>query len=162
MIRQASIVSLIILAVILQMAFFPAHFAEPFKPNLLMIFVVFLGFRGTTLWGGVGAFLLGLLQDSTGGIYFGLNGFSCLFIFIVLKTVARGLYIDSRPLMVLSVFLATVLNGLLNLLTLLVFSVADGIYSTILSTVVPQGIITALIAYMVCNSVPPAKREKLT
>jgi rod shape-determining protein MreD len=161
MIRQAKIVSLIFLTVILQVAFFPSHFADPFKPNLFMIFIVYLGFRGTTLWGGVGALLLGLLQDSIGGIYFGLNGFSCLFIFIVLKTVAHRLFTDSRPLMVLSVFLATVLNGLLNLLTLLVFSVADGIYSTILSDIVPQGIITALIAYMVCSSAPSGKREEM-
>jgi hypothetical protein len=63
--------------------------------------------------------------------------------------------------MVMSVFLATVLNGLLNLLTLLVFSVVDGIYSTILSDIVPQGIITALIAYIVCSFVPPGKREEM-
>jgi rod shape-determining protein MreD len=160
MIKQVKIVLLIILTVILQVAFFPSHLAEPFKPNLFMIFIVFLGFRGNTLWGGMWAFLLGLLQDSISGIYFGLNGFSFLIIFIMLKTIAHRLYTDSCPLMMLSVFLATVLGGCLNLLLLLVFSVADGVYSTILSDIFPQGFITALITYLVCRVVPPGKREE--
>ena len=151
----------IILTVILQVAFFPAHFADPFKPNLFMIFIVYLGFRGSMQWGGVGAFLLGLLQDSISGIYFGLNGLTCLLIFIMLKAVAHRLYTNSRLLMVLGVFLATIVNGLLSMLVLLVFSVAEGIYSTILPDIVPQSIMTALIAYMVYSVVPSGKREEM-
>jgi rod shape-determining protein MreD len=161
MIKNIKIVLFIILAVILQVAFLPSHLADPFKPNLFMIFIVYLGFRGSIRWGGVLAFLLGLLQDSISGIYFGLNGFSCLLIFILVKTLAHRLYTDSRALIVLSVFLATVLNGFLNLLLLLLFSVADGIYSSVLSAIVPQGLMTALIAYMVCSFVFSGKREEM-
>lgn len=161
MIWHIKIVLLIILTVVLQVAFFPTHFADPFKPNLFMIFVVYLGFRGSKRWGGVGAFLLGLLQDSISGIYFGLNGLTCLLIFIMLKAVAHRLYTNSRLLMVLGVFLATIVNGLLSLSVLLVFPGAEGIYSTILPDIVPQSLMTALIAHLVYSVVPPGKREDM-
>ncbi|MEI8355162.1 MAG: rod shape-determining protein MreD [Deltaproteobacteria bacterium] len=161
MIKNIKIVLFTILAVILQVAFFPSHLADPFKPNLLMILIVYLGFRSSFLYGGIFAFLLGLLQDSISGLYFGLNGFSSLLIFILLKTVAHRLYADGRAIIVLSVFLATLLNGLLNLLLLLVFSVADGIYSSVFSSIVPQGLMTALISGMVYRFAVSGRREEL-
>lgn len=161
MTARIRIILLIILSVILQTAFFPVHISDPFKPNLLIMFIVYMGFTERVWWGGVGSFLLGLVQDSLSGIYFGLNGFSFLLIFIILKAVSHRLYTDSRPLMVIAVFLATVLNGLVSLLLLAVFSIAPGLYSTIFSTIIPQGFVNALIAYMVFRILPLRKREEI-
>lgn len=152
---------LIILSVILQAAFFPVHFSDPFKPNLLIIFIVHMGFTERVWWGGVGSFLLGLVQDSLSGIYFGLNGFSFLLIFIVLKAVSHRLYTDSRLLMVMAVFLATAINGLVSLLLLTAFSIAPGLYSTIFPNIIPQCFVNAFIAYMVFRILPLRKREEI-
>lgn len=154
------IVFLIILSIILQVAFFPAHFADPFKPNLLLIFVVYLGFRENIRWGGVGSFLLGLIQDSLSGIYFGLNGFSFLLIFVILKAASHRLYTDSRALMVVGVFLATVFNGFLSIVLLGVFSIAETMYSTVLSNILPQSMVNAILAYVVLGIISPGKKEE--
>lgn len=158
---RIKIILLITLSFVLQMAFFPAHFADPFKPNLLIMFIVYMGFRESVLWGATGSFLLGLLQDSLSGMYFGLNSFSFLLIFIVLKAVSHRLYTDSRSLMVLGAFLASICNGFLNLLMLAVFSLAPGMYSTVLSVIIPQSMVNALIAYLVFSIVPLGKREEI-
>jgi rod shape-determining protein MreD len=120
-----------------------------------------MGFTERIWWGGVGSFLLGLVQDSLSGIYFGLNGFSFLLIFIILKAVSHRLYTDSRLLMVLAVFLATVFNGLVSLLLLAVFSIAPGLYSTILSAIIPQCFVSAIIAYLAFGIMPLRKREEI-
>jgi rod shape-determining protein MreD len=155
------LISLAVLSLILQTAIFPEHLADSFKPDLLIIFVVYLGFRGRIRWGGIGSFALGLVQDSLSGIYFGLNGFSFLLIFILFKAVSHRLYTDSRWLMVLGVFLASFLNGMLDILLLGVFSVADGLYSTVLSDILPHCMMNAILAYMVFTIVPLGKREEM-
>jgi rod shape-determining protein MreD len=94
-------------------------------------------------------------------MYFGLNSFSFLLIFIVLKAVSHRLYTDSRVLMVLGAFLASICNGFLNLLMLAVFSLAPGMYSTVLSVIIPQSLVNALIAYLVFSIVPLGKREEI-
>ena len=154
------IVFLIILSIILQVAFFPAHLSDPFKPNLLLIFVVYMGFRENIRWGGGGSFLLGLIQDSLSGIYFGLNGFSFLLIFVILKALSHRLYTDSRALMVVGVFLATVFNGFLSIVLLGVFSIAETMYSTVLSNILPQSMVNAILAYVVLGIISPGKKEE--
>jgi rod shape-determining protein MreD len=154
------IIFLIIISMILQVAFFPAHLADPFKPNLLLMFVVYMGFRENIRWGGISSFLLGLVQDSLSGIYFGLNGFSFLLIFVILKAVSHRLYTDSRALMVVGVFLATIFTGFLGLFLLGVFSIAESMYSTVLSNILPQSIVNAIVAYVVFGIIPLGKKEE--
>jgi rod shape-determining protein MreD len=48
--------------------------------------------------------------------------------------------------MLLVVFLATIVNGLLHLLLLLVFPTATGIYMTILSALIPQALVNTLFS----------------
>ena len=62
---------------------------------------------------------------------------------------ADRLYTDSRYLMVLVVFLATVVNGLLHLVLLFLFPNTNGMYAPILSGLIPQGLVNALIASLV-------------
>ncbi len=157
---RIKLIILVILSIILQTAFFPDHFADPFKPDLLIIFVVFLGFRGRIWSGGTGSFMLGLVQDSLSGVYFGLNGFSFLLIFILLKAVSHRFYTDSRWLMVSGVFLASIINGLLVILLLAVFSVADGIYATVFSNMLQHSVMNAFLAYLISIIVPLGKREE--
>jgi rod shape-determining protein MreD len=135
---------MIIIALLLQVTIFPAYLADPFKPNLLVIAVAYLGLKTFRL-GGL-AFCLGLVQDCFSGLYLGLSGFSFLSIYLLLNMTAGRLYADNRFLMVIVVFLATVVNGLLQLLLLLIFSTANGIYATLLPSIIPEALVNSLIA----------------
>jgi len=148
MFKPLKIILLIIAALILQVTILPAYLIDPFKPNLLIIAVVYIGFKTGEL-GAFPAFALGILQDCFSGIYLGLNGFSYLCIYFILNLMSDRLYTDSRYLMVIVVFLATLLNGLLNLLLLFLFPPVTSIYSTILPDLLPQGLVNALFSTLI-------------
>jgi rod shape-determining protein MreD len=120
--------------------------ADPFKPNLLLVTVVWIGLTASTLWGAALVYLLGLVQDTVSGLYLGLNGFSYLITFLVLHSLANRLYADSRYLMTIAVFTATLACGISQLILLALFSSAGGIVATLISSLVPQSIVNALAA----------------
>jgi rod shape-determining protein MreD len=148
MLKPLKIIILIIAALILQVTILPAYLSDPFKPNLLIVAVVYIGFKTGDL-GAFPAFALGILQDCFSGIYLGLNGFSYLCIYFILNLTADRLFTDNRYLMVFVVFLATLFNGVLNLLLLLLFPPINSIYATILPDLLPQGLVNALFSTLI-------------
>ncbi len=149
MIKTAKLVVMVIVALLFQITIFPPYLLDPFHPNLLIVLVVYLGLRSKGRSGALAAFSIGLLQDCFSGIYFGLSGFSYLCIFFALNMTAGRFYTDSRFLMVIVIFLSTLVNGLLNLLLLLIFSAADGVYATLLSSLLPHALVNALIGSLI-------------
>jgi len=145
MLTAFKISAFITAALLLQVTILPAYLADPFKPNLLIIAVTYLGLK-TGRGGGFVAFALGLLQDCFSGIYMGLNGFSFLSLYLILNLAADRLYTNSRYLMLFVVFLATIVYGVLHLLLLLVFPPATGIYLTILAALIPQALVNTLFS----------------
>ncbi len=160
MLKYLNIFVLVIIGVIFQVNIFPAYLADPFKPNVLLIFVAYFGFRAGFRFGAPCSFLLGLLQDSFSGIYFGLNAFSFLLIFMLYHEVAARLYTGSRTLLVLGTVLAIVLNASIQFLLLLLFSSSDGAFSSIFGAILPQGLATALVSACVVILFPRAGREE--
>ncbi|MBT0653997.1 rod shape-determining protein MreD [Geomobilimonas luticola] len=149
MLRFVKIAVVIAVALLLQVTLLPAYLRDPFQPNILVTIVAWVGLRKQPPLGGVAAFLLGLLQDTFSGLYLGLNGFTYLVMYILLQSIAHRLYTDSRYLMILVVFLATIGNGILQLLLLILFSAAPGIYSAILPPLLPQALVNALVTSVV-------------
>ncbi|HJV66162.1 MAG TPA: rod shape-determining protein MreD [Geomonas sp.] len=161
MIQYLKITGCVLAALLLQMTLLPQYLQDPFQPNLIIILVVWLGLKWPGGWAGVGAFGLGLLQDSFSGIYLGLNGFSYLCIYTVLSSLADRLYTDNRVLLVLVVFLATLGSALLNVLMLAVFSVSKGIYASVLPALVPQALMNALVASLLfCMRLPVSEESR--
>jgi len=136
----------LICAFILQVTVFPAILADPFKPNLLLVIVVWIGLTASSLWGAALVYLLGLAQDAVSGLYLGLNGFIYLITFIVLHGIANRLYADSRYLMTIAVFTATFVCGFSQLVLLALFSSAGGIVATLFFSLIPQSLVNALAA----------------
>jgi rod shape-determining protein MreD len=159
MIKFLKIVLIVYAALLAEVTLLPAHVADPFKPNLLILAVATLGLREGGWHGGVLAFLLGLIADCFSGIYLGLTAFSFLCIYLVLRKVAGRLYTDNLYLMVLVVALATVANGVVQLLLLLMFSVAGGVYAVLLPSLIPQALVNALAASLVFGAQPFTLRE---
>ncbi|RII27305.1 MAG: rod shape-determining protein MreD [Geobacter sp.] len=136
-------------ALILQESFFPAYLRDPFQPNLVVIIVAWVGLRKRPPLGAVVVVLLGLLHDTFSGLYLGLNAFTYLVMYFLLQSIAHRLYTDSRYLMILVVFLATLGNGVLHLFLLLLFSAAPGVYAAIFPALLPQALVNALAASIV-------------
>ncbi|SNB44694.1 rod shape-determining protein MreD [Geobacter sp. DSM 9736] len=146
MIKALKLVVILTAALLLQVTLLPRWVADPFQPNLLIVFVVYLGLRGGGRADWTLVLLLGLIQDSFSGIYLGLHGFCYLLVYLFLKSVADRVYADSSRLVILMVFIATVVTGLLQILLLSMFSAAPGIYASIFYALVPQGLVSALAA----------------
>ncbi|MBU5636349.1 rod shape-determining protein MreD [Geomonas sp. Red69] len=146
MIAYLKIAAILLAALLLQMTLLPRYLLDPFQPNLIIILVVYLGLKLPHRFAGVTVFALGLLQDSFSGIYLGLHAFSYLCIYTLLSELADRLYTDNRALFVLVVFIATIMSALLNLLLLLVFSVGNGLYASLLPALLPQALVNALVA----------------
>nr|HOP41128.1 rod shape-determining protein MreD [Geobacteraceae bacterium] len=160
MFKHLNIFVLVIVGIIFQVNVFPAYLADPFKPNVLLVFVVFMGLRAGFRFGALSSFLFGLVQDTFSGLYFGLNAFSYLLIFTLYHEVATRLYTGSRLLMILCTFLAVVLNACVQYLLLLVFSSSEGAFSSIFAAVFPQGLTTALVAASLFFLFPHAFSEE--
>jgi len=149
MIKFLKIVMIVYAALLVQVTVFPAYFADPFQPNLIVIVIVYLGLREGGWRGGCLVFLMGLVEDCFSGIYLGLSAFSFLSIYLAMRKMSDRLYTDNLYLMVLVVFLATLVNGLIHLLLLLLFPTAAGIYKTLLPSLLPQALVNALVASII-------------
>jgi rod shape-determining protein MreD len=138
------------LLIVLQVSILPAYLEEPFKPNLLIILVCFLALRGeSAVLGAIAAYLSGLIHDVFSGLYFGLSGISSLLIYLVLRKIADQLYTESVHLLVFAVFVSSLVDALVSLLLITLLSSGTGVYSSILTYMVPQALITAFIVAVV-------------
>lgn len=136
-------------AVVLQAAVLPVHIATPFKPDLLLIIVVHLALRGSFQAGTPLAWLLGLLKDVFSGLYLGLNAFTFLLIFLVIKHVADRLYAESDFLFVVTVGIATLASVTANLLLLVMFTQTPGIAYSMTVGLIPHLLTNAFAASLV-------------
>lgn len=149
MIKVVKFAILVIAALILQFTLLPAYLRDPFQPNLMIILVIYLGLKEYVRGGGILVYLLGLIHDTGSGIYLGLHGLTYVLLYSLLRAIADRLYTDSRLLMVIVTFLATLGAGILHLLLLLLFSSANSLYVTLLPNLLPQGLVNALTASLI-------------
>lgn len=139
----------VVLAVVFQAAVLPIHVATPFKPDLLLIILVYLALRGSFELGIPLAWLLGLLKDVFSGLYLGLNAFSFLLVFLVIKSVADRLYAESGFLFVVTVVVATLVSVTVNLLLLLMFTQIPGIAYSMVAGLIPHLLVNSFAASLV-------------
>lgn len=155
MFRWLNLFLYVVVAVILQFTVLPAYLDDPFKPNLLIILVCYLALREDIGVAGVLlAYMLGLLHGTFSGAHFGLAGISMMLIFMVLKKVADQLYTDSDHLMVVVVFLATLLDAITSMLFILLFSSSSAVYNSILTNLLPQAVVNALVVSLLFAFTP--------
>jgi len=151
--RNALLLFFIVLVfVLLQVSALPVYIISSFKPDLLLIIIVFLGLRGSLETGAPLACLLGLIKDSFSGLYLGLNVFSFLLIFFAIKSTSDRLYVDSPGLFVLAVCTGSLACCTLNLILLLMFTSSGGILYSIFSDLIPYLLINSFAASLVTLS----------
>lgn len=141
--------ALVLGIVLLQTSVLPGYLMSLYKPDLLLILMVFLALRAPIATSLPAAYGLGLLKDCLSGLYFGLNAFSFLIIYLVLKLLSDRLYVQNSFLMVLTVTASTFASMLINILLLSVFSESTGLISSLMTSLIPHLLMNAFVASLV-------------
>lgn len=149
MIRNTVAFFALVLAVVLQTSVLPVHLAAPFKPDLLLVAMVYLALRGPVAPGALQAWALGLTKDVFSGLYLGLNAFSFLIIFLVISSISDLLYAESGELFVVTVSAATLACVTANLILLLMLTSTPGITYSIFAGFLPHLLANAFAASLV-------------
>jgi rod shape-determining protein MreD len=149
MIRNGLALLALVLAVVLQTSVLPVHVAGPFKPDLLLVAMVYLALRGPVASGALLAWLLGLVKDVFSGLYLGLNAFSFLIVFLVITSISDLLYAESGELFVVTVGAATLACVTANLILLLMLTYTPGITYSMTAGLLPHLLANAFAASLV-------------
>jgi rod shape-determining protein MreD len=142
-------VSLVLASIVIQVSLLPVFVRPSFKPDLLLVIMVFLALRGSLRSGAALAWLLGMLNDICSGLYLGLNAATFLMSYIVIKSVSDRVYADSAILFVMTAAAVTVAGFTLNLLLLVMFTTSPGIAYSMFSDLVPRLLVNAFVASIV-------------
>lgn len=149
MIRRLTWIGVVIFAVILQASVLPVHLASPFKPDLLLIAMVFVALRGPFETGAPLSWFLGVLKDVFSGLYLGLNGFTFLIIFVIIKSISDRLYAESSELFVVTVSVATLFCVVADMLLLVMFTSTPAISYSMTSGLIPHLLVNGFFASLV-------------
>lgn len=148
--RAALLFSCLVLAsIVIQVSLLPVFIRPSFKPDLLLVIMVFITLRGSFETGAPLAWLLGMLDDVCSGLYFGLNAATFLISFIFIKSISDRLYANSAILFVLTVAGVTLAGFTLNLFLIVMFTASPGIAYSMLSDIFPRLLVNAFIASVV-------------
>jgi rod shape-determining protein MreD len=142
-------VALVLGIVLLETSVLPHYLISLFKPDLLLVLMVFLALRSPLSTSLPAAYGLGLLKDCLSGLYLGLNAFSFLIVYLVLKLLSDRLYVQNAFLLVLTVSVSTIATMTINLVLLSVFSEGSGMLSTFINTLIPHLLMNAFVASLV-------------
>lgn len=154
MFRLLQLLLSIVLIVIFQVTVFPAYLDEAFKPNLIIILICYLALQGEhTVSDAVTVYVTGLIHGVFNGLYFGLFGISSLIIYFCLRKVSDQLYTESTHLLAFAVFISAMVDSLISLLLITLLSNETGIYSSILTYMLPQALVSASVAALLYSSV---------
>lgn len=140
---------LVVAALVIQASLLPTFIRPPFKPDLLLIIMVFIALRSSFEVGAPLAWIFGMLDDVCSGLYLGLNATAFLISFFVIRSVSDRLYADSAILFILTVIGVTIAGFTLNLLLLVMFTSSPGIVYSMLSDIFPRILVNAFVASLV-------------
>lgn len=144
-------VVLVTCLVLLETSVLPHYLMAPYKPDLLLILMVFQALRSPVSSSLPAAYGLGLLKDCLSGMYLGLNAFSFLLVYLVLKLVSDRLYVQNSVLLVLTVSVSTIAVMFCNVFLLLLFSEGSGILSSLLKSLIPHLLMNAFVASLLAT-----------
>ena len=116
------------IAIVLQTVLLPLVLKGYYKPDLILILVIYLGLHEEPRRGGLLAYLLGWCYDGMAGSFPGLNGFVLLGVFLAVRGIVTRVNTESSPLLLLLVIAGTVLQSVLVAFALDFFSQAAWIW----------------------------------
>jgi len=130
---------------LLQSAVVPRLAIGGIKPDLFLVLLFGLGLSTGPELATAAGFLIGLYQDSLSGAPLGLNAFTLSLIGFLVSRMSRHVKTAEFPGRFALLFLAGVLSGLATFLVLRFFQVSRPLATSLLWTVLPGAIYTALL-----------------
>ncbi len=140
---------IVITSIVVQVSLLPIFVISPFKPDLLLVIMVFIALRGPFEAGAPLAWILGMLNDVCSGLFLGLNAATFLISFLIIKSVSGRMYAGSSLLFVLTVLGVTFVNFALSLLLMVLFTTTSGIVYSMFTDFLPHLLINAFVASVV-------------
>lgn len=145
MTRVLIYLSLATLFLVLQVTLFPYLLLGHFKPELLLILVVYLSLHESFAIGSGFAYGLGLLQDVFAGSDLGLYGLAFLATFMAGRSLAARVNTESTLLLLLMVAAGSVLQGVVLVFALGILA-DSGIAWLVVLRQLPQQLLINLVA----------------
>lgn len=147
-----------LLFLVSQTTLLPTLLPHYFKPELLLLLIVYLCLTESLLRGALLAWGLGLLLDSCGGTHLGLHATIYLSIFIIGHSSVQALNTESPLLLLFMVFCASLLqSGLLILFGF--FADLQRMIPLILQRATFQGSINVLAAFLLMSLIAALQRR---
>lgn len=135
-------------AVVMQTVLLPLCMQGDYKPNLILILVVYLGLHERPWSGALIVYLMGWLFDGVGGVFPGLHGFVLVGIFFAVRGVVTRVNTESSALLLLLVMAGTVLHVLMVAFALDFFRQGVHIWSQLLWQIPLQLLLNVLAAFV--------------
>ena len=130
--------------VLLQSSVLPLFFSPNWRPNLILILILYLGLSENLSRAVIAGLLLGAIQDSFCGPSLGLYVSVYLVIVLATRLVAEQLNAESPPLLILLIAAGTLLQNLLIGFYLTVFAEAAPVLHILLPAI-PKQILANMI-----------------
>lgn len=146
--RIAFFLILGIFLLFLQVSVLSRLLPEYFKPDVLLVLVLYLSLTDTYLRGGLLSGFLGFLEDAFAGADFGLFGLTFLLIFFTLRTASSRFNTESSALLLILTFMITFFKGAILIGLLILFSEAGGQWPVVLARLLPEAVLNTLCALL--------------
>ncbi|MDF2635961.1 MAG: rod shape-determining protein MreD [Pelosinus sp.] len=136
----------LVVTLILQSTVVPLVSFKGIHPDLLLVIVVsYALLTGKENGVGVG-FFAGLLQDLVSGSIFGINTLSKLATGYIFGMAERKVFKEHVLLPILATSVATILNGLIGMILLIIFGYKVDILSALMQNIVPLMVYNLIVA----------------
>lgn len=147
MIKILSFAILGIIILSIQSTFFALSFIQRVRPDLLMIFNLYLGLFYPPISGGILTFFLGFITDLFSGNYYGFFSLTRPLIFFIAQFFRNHFYFEDIAYKFIYVFFFNIFEGLLIIFLInLFYSNSESLYLIFFKFLLPQSFSTAILA----------------
>jgi rod shape-determining protein MreD len=126
------------------------RYLGPFKPNLILILVIYVGIFYEYKRGAIISFILGYLVDIFSGNIAGLNTFINLTIFNLIVLMKEKIIFESSILEILLIIIMSLYNRAVTVLVLQILSPSQNLYPYI-NNLIPRILSNAIIGYLLLS-----------
>jgi rod shape-determining protein MreD len=136
-----------ILFLIVQTTFLPFFPIHRIRPDILLIFTLYLAFLFPPISGGILAFFMGYLMDLFSGNALGFYALSRSLVFFTAHFFKERIYLEGFYSQFLFAFIFAILEGILILILMnaLQFVPLEKLYSLFFTFLIPQSFFTGLV-----------------
>jgi rod shape-determining protein MreD len=137
-----------ILFLILQTTLLSSFPTQRIRPDILLIFTLYLAFLFPPIFGGILAFFLGYLMDLFSGNTLGLYTFSRPLVFLAAQFFKERFYLEGFSFQFLFAFIFGLLEGILIFMLMVVLQPipVGNLYPLLFTFLLPQSFFTGLVS----------------